>query len=140
MSTIQDHANAVLALLDADNVNPALVVYDGVVPDGGSTPYVLVYFYVATLDGPAAPDKVPLTLNSDVIELWIYCHCVGGSAAAARAVSARARAALLNVTPTIAGRTCFPIRWRQSQPPQRSEETLQLSMDQVDVYGLVTLP
>jgi hypothetical protein len=140
VSTTQAHANAVLALLDADNAPPALVVYDGVVPDGGTAPYVLVYMYLMTPDGLAAPDAVPLTFDSDVVDWWIYCHCVGGNAAAARSVSDRVRVALLNVTPTIAGRSCFPIRWREGQPPQRSEETLQTVFDQVDVYGLRSVP
>ena len=137
---IQDHANAVLALLRAAPGSPALTVYDGVVPKSPDTQYVVVYAYVGTPDGETAPDKVPLTFNSDVIDLRIYCHCVGGDASAARAVSGRVRAALLNVTPTIVGRTCWPIRWREGQPPQRNEETLTVVMDQVDVYGLVTVP
>lgn len=140
MSTVQDHANAVLALLDADNTSPALVVLDGAVTGTQPLPYVLVYLMLQTPDGLAAPDKVSLDFNSDVIDMWVYCHCVGGNAAAARSVSARVRAALLNVTPTIANRVCFPIRYREGNPPQRDESTGPLVMDQVDVYGLTTVP
>jgi hypothetical protein len=140
VSTTQDHANAVLALLDADNAAPALVFLDGAVPSGQLPPYVLVYLMLQTPDGLAAPDKVSLDFNSDVVDLWVYCHCVGGNAAAARAVSARVRAALLNVTPTIANRVCFPIRWREGNPPQRDESTGVLVQDLVDVYGLITVP
>ena len=140
MSTVQDHATAVLALLDADNTAPALVVLDGAVTGTQPLPYVLVYLMVQTPDGLAAPDKVSLDFNSDVIDMWVYCHCVGGNAAAARSVADRVRTALLNVTPTIANRVCFPIRWREGNPPQRDESTGALVMDLVDVYGLMTVP
>lgn len=138
---IQDHANWVLARLGAD---PELTVLDGVVPQGAVPPYVLVYFLIQTPDGLAAPDKVRLSGDSDVIELWIYAHCVGGGPNAAsnsRAVAGRVRKQLLNVRPVIAGRLCFPVRWREGQPPQRNEEIPgQVVTDLVDVYGLTTTP
>lgn len=137
---IQDHANAVLALLAADGL---LTTYDGRVPDPPAVPakqYVLVYMSASTPDGTAEPDKVPLSGDSDVLDLSIVCHCVGGDATAARAISGRVRALLLNVRVVISGRACFPIRWREGQPPQRDETTGRLVMDQVDVYGLKTVP
>lgn len=140
--TIQDHANAVLGLLTA-SFPPEIAVYDGVVPKLPAVPakqYVLVYMYLMTPDGQQAPDKVSLNFDSDVVDLWIYCHCVGEDSVAARAVSAQVRVALLNVTPTVASRTCFPIRWREGQPPRRDEETGALVMDLVDVYGFTSIP
>lgn len=137
---IQDHATAVLALLRADS---GLTVYDGQVPKGAATPYLKVDLLVQTPDGLTAPDKVPFSGDSDVIDMWIYCHCIGGgtnAASNARAVSGRVRAALLNVKPALAGRIVFPIRWREGQPPQPNEETLVPVVDLVDVYGLVTKP
>lgn len=142
--TIQAHANAVLGLLVPPNVTAT--VLDGAVPKAippaqpQARPYLLVYMYLMTPDGVQAPDKVSLNFDSDVVDFWIYCHCVGDDAAAARAVSAQARLALLNVTPTVAGRTCFPIRWREGQPPRRDEETGDLVMDQVDIYGFTSVP
>lgn len=141
--TIQAHAQAVLNLLDADNVPPALVVHDGVVPSGvdpKTSPYVLVYFATSTPGAAAAPDKVPLTHDSDVVQVDAYCHSVGGSGAAARIVATRVRAALLNVTPTISGRVCMPIRHVDNQPPRRDEGTGSLVVDAVDVYRLVSVP
>lgn len=138
--TIQAHANAVLGLLVAPSVPATTGLHDGAVPVGAARPYILVYFYLMTPDGLAAPDAVALTFDSDVVDLWVYCHCVGDNATAARAVSAQARAALLNVTPTVSGRVCFPIRQRESQPPQRDEETGALVMDQVDVYAFRSVP
>lgn len=137
--TIQAHANAVLGLLTA-SVPATTGVYDGEVPDAPKKQYLLVYMYLMTPDGLAAPDAVSLNFDSDVVDLWVYCHCVGEDAIAARAISAQARTALLNVTPVVTGRTCFPIRWREGQPPRRDEETGALVMDQVDVYGFRSVP
>jgi hypothetical protein len=135
---IQDHADWVIARLKGD---ATLAVYDGEVPDAPAKNYVLVYLYVQTPDGLAAPDKVRLSGDSDVIDLWIYCHCVGPTPVSARAMSGRVRARLLNARPVIAGRTCFPVRWREGQPPQRNEEIPGATvMDQVDVYGLMSVP
>lgn len=137
---IQAHADAFLALLLADG---QLTTYDGAVPAPPAVPakqYALVYLYVETPDGQAEPDKVKLTMNSDVIRLRAYVHCVGETASAARAISGRVRNLALNVTPAVAQRTCFPIRWLEGSPPQRNEETLRLVMDQTDVYGWTSVP
>lgn len=137
--TAPAHANAVLGLLNA-SVPATTGVYDGEVPDAPKKQYLLVYMYLMTPDGLAAPDAVSLNFDSDVVDLWVYCHCVGEDAVAARAISAQARTALLNVTPVVTGRTCFPIRWREGQPPRRDEETGALVMDQVDVYAFRSVP
>jgi hypothetical protein len=141
---IQDLADAFLALLaTAPGGPPALAVYDGKVPDSPAPAYALVYILAQTPDGLAAPDAVNLTFDSDVIDLWAYVHSVGADpqgARAARAVAGRVRAAVLNKTLTVANRTCFPIRWREGQPPQRNEETGPGVFDQVDVYGLRSVP
>lgn len=143
---IQDHADAFLALLAAappTSPAPALAVYDGKVPDVAAPAYALVYFLIQTPDGLAAPDAVNLNFDSDVIDVWAYVHCVGGDpqgARAARAVAGRVRSAVLNKTLTVANRTCFPIRWREGQPPQRNEETGPGVFDQVDVYGFRSVP
>lgn len=138
--TIQAHANAVLGMLVPPSVPATTAVLDGFVPDGAGRPFLLVYMYLMTPDGLTAPDAVSLNFDSDVVDFWIYLHCVGDNAVAARAVSAQGRAALLNVTPTIASRACFPIRWREGSPPRRDEETGPLVMDQVDVYSFRSVP
>lgn len=134
--TIQDHAHAVLNVLSTAGVT----VHDGEVADGAPAPYVLVYLYVQTPDGQVAPDKVALSGGSTVVDMWIYCHCVGLTAAAARGVSGAVSSALLDKVVTISGRTCFPIRWREGQPPVRNEDTGEAIFDQVDVYGLTSVP
>ncbi len=133
---IDAHASAVLALLDAVNDAPALNVHDGKVPSGvvvATSPYVLVYF------DSGLPD-LTFTGVTHTFELRITCHCVGGGAQAARMVADRVSAALLNVAPAVAGRSCFPIRWEDGAPPLREESTGSTVMDQVDVYVLRSIP
>jgi len=151
---IQDHADAFLALIsDAPGGPPNLKVFDGEVAGdaliGGGTfspdpPYALVYFYIETPDGLAAPDVVALTFDSDVIDAREYVHCVGADpegARAARAVAGRVRSAVLNQRLTISGRDCAPIRWREGQPPQRNETVPGGAVfDLVDVYGWRSVP
>lgn len=141
---IQDHADAFLAKLAAASGSPSLAVYDGRVPDGPEPAYALVYFYIETPDGLAAPGAVNLTFDSDVIDSRAYVHCVGADpqgARAARGVAGRVRSALLNATLTISGRSCFPIRWLEGQPPQRNEDVPGGPVfDQVDVYGWRSVP
>lgn len=141
---VQDLADAFLAqLAAAPGGPPSLAVYDGFVPDSPAAAYALVHFYIETPDGLQAPDAVPLTFDSDVIDALAYVHCVGAepqAARAARAVAGRVRAAVLNQALTVTGRQCFPIRWRQGQPPVRNEETGRVVFDQVDVYGFRAVP
>lgn len=135
--TDQFHAQAVLALLDADNTSPALVVLDGKVPTGQVPPYVLVYF--ADSDpNDAESRKLPGASTRHVTDA--YCHSVGGDQTAARAVAVRVRTALLDVIPTISGRICLPIRREDGQPVQRDEQTAANAWDKVDVYRLESLP
>lgn len=136
MSSIQDHATAVLDLLRADT---ALTVYDGIVT-GTADHYVLVYTFRQQPGGDTAPDKTALTGDSSTVDMRFYCHCVGTDAVAARAIQARVQTALLDVTPTVAGRACFPIRWVEGQQARRDEDTLASVFDAVDVYSLVTVP
>ncbi len=130
----QAHANAGLNLLTADT---DLTVHDGRVPDGAEPPYVLVY---TVIDWPEVSDGHALdSLDESVTVRW-YCHCVGRTAAAARAVAMRVRAALLNQRPTVTGRTAGIIRQESTLPPTRDESTGRLVMDAVAVYRLDTRP
>jgi hypothetical protein len=133
---IDEHAAVVLALLDADNAAPPLNVHDGKVPDGTDpsvSPYVLVYF--DSNDPDSDFNAVPYTFT-----LTATCHCVGGSAKAARMVADRVRVALVGMTPTVAGRSCYPITREPGLPPQRDESTGVLVMDQIDLYTLSSIP
>lgn len=135
----QLHADAILALLaSAPPASPALVVYDGEAPKDPANlapEYVLVYLYTGRANGTA------LTNVSDRALTRAICHCVGGDAKAARAVAGRVAAALLDVTPAIAGRKCWPIRDDGTAgPPRPDQATGQMVMDQIVNYRLESLP
>ncbi|HEX5995674.1 MAG TPA: DUF3168 domain-containing protein [Jiangellales bacterium] len=134
---MQAHANAVLGLLRA---TPNLTVYpapDSVeqVPDGALPPYVSVYISTRYVLGPT------LEMASARAVTTVTCHCAGGNAIAARAVAQLVSSALLDVVPTIAGRTCFPIRQEPTDStPRPDESTNRLVMDLIAQYRLETLP
>jgi hypothetical protein len=139
---IQDQADAFLALArTAPPSSPALTVYDGLVPKSPAASYALVYFSIETPDGVAEPDKISLTYASTAINARAYVHCVSIDASGARAVAGRIRAGVLDQVLAIAGRSCFPIRWREGQPPQRNEDVPGAPVfDLVDVYGWSSIP
>lgn len=134
---VQELAASFLGLLRAD---VDLSTYDSAVPPDPAQQYALVYFFIETPDGLVAPEAVSLTFDSDVIDARAYVHCIGRNAVAARAISGRVRNAVLNKRLTVAGRSCFPVRWLEGSPPNRDEETGPLVMDQVDVYGFRSVP
>ncbi len=141
MTVEQDHADAILALLaDAPPASPALVVYDGTVPKSTDVPppakqYVLVYFSTTT------PDATSLDGDQDRTVTRVYCHCVGGDAAASRAIAGRVSRALLNARVSSAGRVCWPVRDDDStSPPDRDQTTGVTVMDGVSVYRLESVP
>jgi hypothetical protein len=136
--TEQVHADAGLNLLRAVvSPTPALVVYDGKVPDGATAPYVVVYTHV---EQPRDAEGNALDGTSKTVTARWICHCVGGDGIAARAVAQRVRGALLDVRPVIAGRECGLISEEQSLPPTRDETTGALVMDAVRIYRLRTEP
>lgn len=139
-TTIQAHADAGLNLLRADD---QLTVYDGQVPRTSplpAPPYVLVHVFRELPDGVVAPDKISLTGASTVVTMRMILHCVGANAVAARAVAGRAENLLLDVIPTVAARTCSPIRWVESGPPSVDESTGAAYVDLVEVYGWTSYP
>lgn len=134
------HAQAFLTLLDADNTAPALVVLDGAVPQGTLPPYVLVYTSLLVPGADAEPDKSNLDFSSIALRGRAVCHSVGGNATAARAVATRVFNALLDITPTVALRSCSPIRWVDGLAPERNEVIGTLIVDAVDVYEFTSTP
>lgn len=128
------HAQAVLGLLAA-GLPAQVAVYDGKVPDPmpdpAGHPWVLVY---TQIQRPRDGVGNALDGRSATIVARFWCHNVGATAAAARAVSMQVRSALLDARPSVAGRTCSLIRWYDGQPPSRDETLGSLVMDQVDIY------
>lgn len=127
--------NAGLALLAADPIVPALVVYDGVVPNPTpAPPYVLVY---STVEWPAgaAGDALDGVSGSPVVR-WIT-HSIGTTAVQSRAIAQRVRTQLLNKRPVIAGLDLGMIRQEPgAAPPTRDETTGVAVMDLVVTYRL----
>jgi hypothetical protein len=133
---IKEHAAAVLALLDAVNDVPPLNWHDGVVPaqtDPSVAPYVLVRF-------SEAPPDLNFVGMTHVYAMRIVCHCVAGTDAAVRTVVGRVRTALQDVTPTVSGRKCYPIRWEESTDIPIHERTGTLAASMVLVYVLRSVP
>jgi hypothetical protein len=126
----EPHAAVLLALLEAI----PQPVYDGEVPSGATRPYVLVYITVQT------SDTSTFTAASDITTVTLYAHCVGDTAAAARLVQAAVRSALLNITPTISGRTCGQISEDEALSPDTDETTGVSVMDAISIYSLTTWP
>lgn len=136
----QAHADAILSLLAAaPPVSPAMVVHDGAVP--ALTEADLLRGYVLAYIATTTPSGTSLTDEHDRAVTRAYLHCVGMTAASARATAGRASSALLNVRPTITGRVCFPIRDDGSDsPPRRDESTGKLVMDRLLVVRLESVP
>jgi hypothetical protein len=143
MSDLLDklHADAFLGLLHAALDPVPISVFDGKVPDPvpdiKANPWVLVYFDPGwPVDGAAnAFDGRAVTYV-----LRSTCHSIGATAAACRAVTGQVRAALLNVRPTVTGRSSGLIRWTDGQPANPDESLGFLVMDKVDVYQFTTSP
>jgi hypothetical protein len=134
------HAQAVLGLLNAGG---EITVYDGSVPTipepgpGAPLPYLLLYL---TVDWP--DDGAANALNNQAVtaKVTLYCHCVGETAASARAMQMQARSRLLNVRPVVAGRVCTMIGQDEVLAPQRDETTGRLVMDGVSTFGFISAP
>lgn len=128
------HIAALLALLNG-HVHLTARVHRETVPDGTAPPYVKVYFHVHYMDHDQ------LTNPSTRAVARVISHSIGSTAEAADVVAGNVREALLGITPTVSGRTCFPVRQEQSIPPDSDESTGQPAYwDQIDVYRLDTVP
>src|SRR3982751_5439473 len=101
---LQAHAQAVIDLFPV-----GLTPLDGVVPQGTTLPYALVSFRMPTPDVTTDPDKADLSFDQTALTVEVTCHSVATTAAGARAVATRVRAALLNVAPVGARRATFPL-------------------------------
>jgi hypothetical protein len=126
-------ANAWLALLNADPITPALVVFDGYVPAGTQPPYIVFYGYVTRLrsnENNAADNKSKALISRAI------CHCVGGNSVQARAIAQRVRTQLLDARPTITGLSVGMVEQEEDQPPARDESTGVPVFDLVQVYAL----
>jgi hypothetical protein len=143
---IQDHAGALIGLLRVASHLVVFPVEDGAdgsgsanVPHRTAPPYVSVHVTFGRALGPD-PVNPTLDMRSGRATARAYCHCVGRDDVGARAVAQLVEAALLDVRPTIAGRTCFPIRFESAEPPRSDESTGLLVANLTVVYRLDSVP
>jgi len=128
------HSDAFMALLGA---NPKLNPLKGKVPQGTEPPYVTVYF---SDTHPADEQANNLDGGSQRYTLWATTHSVGENEDAALIVSDQVGASVLDVTPTVPGRTCWPIRRELGRDVRRDESTGITVQDKVDVYRIESMP
>lgn len=138
--SIQDHAAAVLAQLGTSG-SPALTVHDGRVRDARSTPpYLVVRFTVRALGARDRPDASDLVMRSLSLEVTARVYSVAGNAGAARALTQRVMTALLDWTPTVAGRSCSPMRHLDSWETPPDEQTGTAYHELGDEYRFTSYP
>ena len=134
---LQDHAEAVLALLYAQSGVTTYPVEGGgptTVPVGATPPYRSVHF---ASDRP--PGRV-LSGKSTRMKMRIYVHHVGANDAAARILCDLTAAVLLDVRVDIPGRSRERIKFEQSRQPDPTEPVAQTTTTITDIYVLDTWP
>lgn len=125
--------DAGLALLRADT---GLVVWpdaSGAVPAMPTPPYVRVHYAV---ERPAGGEGCALDGRSAAWTARWWIHSVGSSEDAVLALAMRVRAALLDVSPVVAGLACGMIRQEAAQPPSRDTDVTPAIWEQTTVYRL----
>jgi hypothetical protein len=133
--TAQLHATAVLSLL----AGAGLTCHDGAVPANPTYPYAVLYVNTGTRESS------DLDYASAYQVYDVQVTSVGATAASARIVAAKACAALLDVTPTVTGRSCWPIRLEAAQTAQEDRDvtipgTATHPHYTVDVYRVASVP
>lgn len=131
--TAQAHAAAVLSMLTG------VTVYDGTVPAAPSFPYVVLYI------SPILAHENDLTMVSSRQEYDVHLTCVGATAASARIMADRVASALLDKTPTVTGRQCWPLRVVFANRAHEDRDvfipgTATHPVYMVTVYRLISIP
>ncbi len=134
VAVLVPHAQAVLDLLDAV---PDLTVYDGHVPAAPALPYCVLYM-------GWAGERTAVEAVTDQFNGQAQVTSVGANALAARIVAQRVAAALLDVVPTVPGRSCWPITLEFSQPAREDRDVhidgLGHPVYAVDGYRVASVP
>ena len=137
MSIFEDHRSAFMALLNGAGKPAAIGIYNDKIPTTVVPPYVRVYF---SANRPPGADGNALDGTSKTLMFRAICHCVGGNDTAALAVAQWVETALLDVRPTVAGRSSGLIRQDSALDPNPDESTGQLVVDVIQTYRLTTEP
>jgi hypothetical protein len=130
---IRAHVNAVKALIEGD-VQMVGAVYVGGAPPPPPDRYVVLY------PDSGLPEDTGLDLDADQVEMLLQATYVGTTVEQALWVAERVRARLVNATPTVAGRVCWPLSIQVSQPLRRDDDVTPPLYFAVDVYELRSIP
>lgn len=136
----EPHIAALLAKLEADDADPALAVYNTVVPHGVRPPYVLVRFATGHPEPSQRPGEASLVMESERISVTASAYSVGLNGDQTQAFARRVAAAWLDWTPTVSGRQCWPVRHVDSQDIRPDETTGVAEAEQLDIYRLDSIP
>lgn len=143
--TAELHAAAVLAQLRTSG-DPDLTVFDGKVPKPPAVatlpvpPYLLARFTFQWLGARERPDASDLTFASRAFQVTARLYSVATTAQGARALVNRASVALLDWTPTVAGRNCSPMRHLDSFDVAPDEQTGTTYFQLGDDYRFTSYP
>lgn len=137
MSVFEDHRSALMALLNGGAKPAAIAIYNEKVPTAAVPPYVRVYF---SANRPPGAEGNALDGTSKTLTFRAICHCVGGNDTAALTVAQWVETALLDIRPTVTGRSSGLIRQDAALDPAPDESTGTLVVDAVQTYRLTTEP
>jgi hypothetical protein len=140
--TEHDLLDAAPALLRLDAGPPALVVWpdaDGNVPTSPDVMAGYVRWYGHT-EWPKGADGNALDGASTTATTRWYIHCVAATEYSAAGLADRVRTALLDVRPTVTGRSCGLVYMEASELTNRSELAGTPTYVRTVVYAMVSVP
>lgn len=118
------HVAAVLDLLTAGLAATDVAVHDGKAPNKGATPYVVVY------PDPGVTSSLTMDGTPGHLSMVVQITAVGGTRWQAGQAADLARATLVGVKPTVAGRWTWQIHQEYAQPAR-------LDVDDPDLFVAV---
>lgn len=125
---IRAHATGVKALVTG------VTVYTSRAPDGATTPYVVLH------PDQGRGEPTSLQGDSDWRPWRYYTTCVGSTPEQAQWAAEKVEAGLLDVRPTVTGRSCTPIRKESSVPVTRDEDAPTPVFMARDVWVFSSIP
>lgn len=129
---IAEHVTAFADLVDA--VANVTVYADGKVPNSPTLPYVVIY------GNQGMPENASMADVSEWQHFTAQTTCVATSQLSARALADRVQTALLDVRPTVAGRSSGQISKVSSQPVRVDNDVTPPLFYAVDVWSFTTVP
>lgn len=129
---IVEHVEAFAGLIDA--VANVTVYADEPVPNTPTFPYVAVY------GNQGVPVEATFDSQSTTVPFTFQTTCVGKTQGQLRALADRVQAALVDVRPTVAGRSCSQLTKVASQPVRLDTSVTPPVFIAVDVWAFTSVP